>query len=64
MLNALLRLKPRRVVYVSCDPATMSRDVACLAENGYTAEEVTPVNMFPRTRHVESVVSLTRASNN
>ena len=64
MLNALLRLKPRRIVYVSCDPATMARDVAYLAENGYTAEEVTPVNMFPRTRHVESVVSLTRASNN
>ena len=60
MLNALLRLTPRRIVYVSCDPATMARDVAYLAENGYTADEVTPVNMFPRTRHVESVVCLKR----
>ena len=60
MLNALLRLSPRRIVYVSCDPATMARDVAYLTANGYEATEVTPVNMFPSTRHVESVVCLIR----
>ena len=60
MRLSLLRLSPRRIVYVSCDPATMARDVAELTQNGYTADEVTPVNMFPSTRHVESVVCLTR----
>jgi len=60
MRRALLRLSPRRIVYVSCDPATMARDVAELTKNGYTADEVTPVNMFPSTRHVESVVCLKR----
>ena len=60
MLNALSRLSPRRIVYVSCDPATMARDLACLTASGYEANEVTPANMFPRTRHVESVVCLSR----
>ena len=49
-----------RVVYVSCDPDTLARDCKWFKENGYTIGEVTPVDMFPRTGHVESVVSLTR----
>lgn len=49
-----------RVVYVSCDPDTLARDCKWFRENGYTIGEVTPVDMFPRTGHVESVVCLTR----
>ncbi len=49
-----------RVVYVSCDPDTLARDCKWFRENGYEIGEVTPVDMFPRTGHVESVVSLTR----
>ncbi len=57
-LNALLTMAPRRVVMVSCNPATAARDAAFLAANGYTPEAVQPVDMFPRTRHVETVVML------
>ncbi len=49
-----------RVVYVSCDPDTLARDCKWFRENGYEIGEVTPVDMFPRTGHVESVVCLTR----
>lgn len=49
-----------RVVYVSCDPATLARDCAIFAEQGYRTCEVTPVNMFPRTAHIENVVLLSR----
>lgn len=49
-----------RVVYVSCDPDTLARDCKWFKENGYEIGEVTPVDMFPRTGHVESVVCLTR----
>lgn len=49
---------PSTLIYVSCDPTTLARDVKCLT--AYKADKVTPVDMFPRTGHVESVVSLTR----
>jgi 23S rRNA (uracil1939-C5)-methyltransferase len=49
-----------RVVYVSCDPDTLARDCKWFRENGYEIGEVTPVDMFPRTGHVESVVCLTK----
>ena len=49
-----------RIVYVSCDPDTLARDCAIFKELGYTIGRVTPVDMFPRTGHVESVVSLSR----
>ena len=49
-----------RVVYVSCDPDTLARDCKWFRENGYEIGEVTPVDMFPRTGHVESVVCLSR----
>lgn len=60
LLDAILQGKPGRVVYVSCDPATLARDIKRLCEGGYTLKEVQPVDMFPWTKHVESVVCLTR----
>ena len=50
----------KKLVYVSCDPTTLARDAKKLIEAGYEMGEVTPVDMFPRTGHVESVVCLTR----
>ena len=57
-LSAVVRMAPRRVVYVSCNPATAARDAAWLEQNGYHAEKVQPVDLFPRTKHCETVVLL------
>ena len=59
-LSAVVRMAPRRVVYVSCNPATAARDAAWLEKNGYHTEKVQPVDLFPRTKHVESIVCLSR----
>ena len=59
-LSAVVRMAPRRVVYVSCNPATAARDAAWLERNGYHAEKVQPVDLFPRTKHVETVVLLSK----
>lgn len=58
LLETILEMKPERVVYVSCNPATLARDLRVLEDGGYTTVEVTPVDMFPHTVHVESVASL------
>jgi 23S rRNA (uracil1939-C5)-methyltransferase len=55
-------LEPRRVVYVSCNPATLARDVKDFAALGYALQEVTPFDMFPHTPHIECVARLERAS--
>ena len=59
-LSAVVRMSPRRVVYVSCNPATAARDAAWLEQNGYHAEKVQPVDLFPRTRHCECVLSFSK----
>ena len=59
-LSAVVRMAPRRVVYVSCNPATDARDAAWLEQNGYHAEKVQPVDLFPRTKHCETVVLLSK----
>ena len=51
---------PERIVYVSCDCATLARDIAILSKKGYTLSEYTPVDLFPRTAHVETVCLLTK----
>lgn len=59
-LSAVVRMAPRRVVYVSCNPATAARDAAWLEQNGYHAEKVQPVDLFPRTKHCECVIALSK----
>ncbi len=58
VLREIARLKPRRVVYVSCDPASLARDLVVLKTLGYKATAIQPVDMFPQTTHIESVASL------
>ncbi len=58
-LDAILKIAPDRIVYVSCDPATLARDCRYLNENSYAVEKVQPVDMFPMTVHVETVCLLT-----
>ena len=59
-LSAVAAMSPRRVVYVSCNPSTAARDAKWLEEHGYHAEKVQPVDLFPRTKHVEAVLLLTK----
>ena len=63
LLKTVADIAPQKIVYVSCDPATLARDCARLKDLGYEVQEVTPVDMFPRTAHVESVVCLTHTFN-
>lgn len=59
VLDHILKAKPKRLVYVSCDPATLARDLAILHEGGYRVDVVQPFDMFPQTSHVETVVRCT-----
>ena len=59
-LDAVAEMSPSRVVYVSCDPGTLARDLSYLTGKGYLVKEVQPVDMFPWTRHVECVVLMSR----
>jgi len=59
-VEALARFAPRRIVYVSCDPATLARDVALLKERGYRVKNAMAADLFPRCSHVESIVTMIR----
>ena len=59
-LRCLTFLAPKKVVYVSCNPETLARDLSFLTKNGYRVKKIQPVDMFPHTEHVECVVSLVR----
>lgn len=58
LLRTILEMKPKRVVYVSCNPGTLARDLRVLEDGGYATLEVQPVDMFPHTSHVECVAKL------
>ena len=62
VINSIVQMAPARVVYVSCDPATLARDLKLFNEKGYKATRLTAADMFPRTRHVESVALLCKAA--
>ncbi len=61
-LEMLLKASPKQVIYVSCHPATLARDLKWLCENGYALQNVTPLDMFPQTQHVECVADLRHSS--
>ena len=62
-LETMVKMKPERIVYVSCDSATLARDVKWLGERGYEVKKVKACDMFPGTVHVETVVLMSRVSN-
>ena len=62
-IEALSKMQPRRIVYVSCDPATLARDVALLKEKGYVLKNAMAADLFPRCAHVESIVCLSKIAN-
>lgn len=61
VIEAVCRIGPRRIVYVSCDPSTLARDLGKLVRAGYRCEEITPLDLFPETYHLEAVALLERA---
>lgn len=63
LLEAIAQMQPSRIVYVSCDPATLARDLGILDTLGYKTQQVQPVDMFPETGHVECVTMLTWSFN-
>ncbi|MDO5127545.1 MAG: 23S rRNA (uracil(1939)-C(5))-methyltransferase RlmD [Eubacteriales bacterium] len=60
LLETIAQMNPRRMVYVSCDPATLARDVKILVEKGFSVEKICPVDQFPWSTHVETVVLLSQ----
>jgi 23S rRNA (uracil1939-C5)-methyltransferase len=59
-MKEIVRLSPERIVYVSCEPSTLVRDLKVLVENGYSIVGVKPFDMFPQTYHVETAVTLVK----
>ncbi len=63
LIGNIVEAEPKRVVYISCNPATLARDVAVFVQSGFEVREVTPVDLFPRTGHVECVALMSRIEN-
>jgi len=61
VIAELDRIKVPRIVYVSCDPATLARDLRRFTDRGYAVESIQPIDLFPQTFHIETVVALSRA---
>jgi 23S rRNA (uracil1939-C5)-methyltransferase len=61
VLEALAAIRPGRLVYVSCNPSTLARDLRVLVDKGYRVQEIQPIDMFPHTFHVECVTLMSRA---
>lgn len=59
LLQSIVKAKPKRVVYVSCNPSTLAKDIEQLMKKGYKIKNIQPVDMFPWTAQVESVTELT-----
>lgn len=59
-ISSIIKISPKKIVYVSCDPATLARDIKVFSENGFVLENAIAFDLFPRTSHVESVVSMAR----
>lgn len=57
-LDTIIKTKPKKMIYVSCNPSTLAKDVHMLISNGYKVEQITPVDMFPQTSQVEAVCTL------
>ena len=60
LLEEIIDISPEKIVYISCNPSTLSRDLSRLEENGYEAIKCQPVDMFPKTVHVETVAILVK----
>ncbi len=63
LCSDLIKISPSNIIYVSCNPQTLSRDLKFLTQNGYRIEQAVPVNLFPFTKHVETVVLLSKVQN-
>lgn len=59
-IDAICSMSPQRIVYISCNPATVARDCAIFTDQGYSVDKIQPVDMFPRTTHIETVVLMSR----
>ena len=59
-LSAIIKMSPERIVMISCNPATAARDTKYLIENGYLVEKIQPADLFPRTKHIETLVLLSQ----
>jgi len=59
-LKSLIKLSPKRIVYISCNPETQARDLNVLSKNGYTIKKIQPVDLFPHTNHIETVALLSK----
>ena len=60
VIDAIIQSKVSRVIYVSCDPQTLARDLKIFTDAGFRINEIQPIDMFPQTQHIECVTTLTR----